>query len=549
MDEGGRKMSEREPGERPEQLGSSSGLTRRETVHRGLAVGALASVPGFLAACGGSSGEPAGTTAAGPPRRGGTLKVGMLGAGSSETLNPNLVNTDVDVARSFQVYQGFAAASAKAALETTLAEEITPNKDATAWTIRLRKGIEFHNGKTLTADDAIYTLQYNLEPKNAALGAGLLAYVDGDAIKKIDDVTLEVGLKQPHGFFDHILSDHHIKIFPEGTTKFDKPIGTGPFKFVDWVQGQRATYTRNENYWESGKPHLDGVEILSIVDDQARINALQSGQVDLAHAVPLTGIPTLEGDPNLNLFETESLYFVCQCMLASGKASPPADDPRVRQALRLLVDREQVVKNAFLGHARIGNDMYQWQDDAYPKDLPQREYDPEQAVALLKAAGKTNFSIDLWTGSVAPGILQISELMAESAKKAGVTVNVKKVPANNFWSGPYRKRPLFSSFGWGRVHYIVLAPLIQMPNAPQNETNWDDDEYTKLLSDALATPDRAKGNELLSDSQRILYERGDRIIPAFPNLIDGASKKVAGLQPSFIFPLGGFNFKDASLQV
>jgi peptide/nickel transport system substrate-binding protein len=542
-------MSDHEQGESDPGHGSGSSLTRREAIQRGLVAGAaLVSGPSLLASAACSSSETSGGTTSGAPTSGGTLRVGMLGSGSAETLNPCLVNTDVDAARSFQVFQGFAAPSPRAELENTLAEEIVPNSDATVWTIRLRRGIEFHNGKTLTSDDAIYTLQYNLDPANAALGAGQLSFVDEREIKKVDAVTLQVGLKQPHAFFDQNLSDHHIKIFPEGTTNFDSPVGTGPFKFVDWVQGQRGEYTRNENYWESGKPHLDGVEILSIVDDQARINALQSGQVDVAASIPLPSVSAVENDPNLTLLETEALYFIDQCMLTSGAASPPCDDPRVRQALRLLVDRQQVVENALLGHGLIGNDMYQWQDDAYPQDVPQREYDPEQAASLLRAAGHENLTIDLYTGAIAPGVLQFSQLMAESAKAAGVTINVKNVPAGNFFAGPYRKRPFFSSFGNGRVGYIVLALLIQMPNAPLNETNWDDPEYTNLLSQALATTDRPMAYELLRESQKILWDRGGYLIPAFPNLIDGTSKNVTGLVPSYIFPLGAFRFEDVSLK-
>jgi peptide/nickel transport system substrate-binding protein len=471
----------------------------------------------------------------------------LPGNGNKETLNPNLVNTDIDDARTFPIFDGLTKYDVNGKVVNDLAEEITPNKTATEWTIRLPEGVEFHNGKTLTADDVVYTLQYNLDKKNATLGAGMVADVRRDGVKKVDARTIRLTLVRPNAFLADNLADFHLKVFPEGTTDFSKPVGTGPFKFQDWTPGERARYERFENYRVDGRPYLDGLEILSVADTQARVNALVSGQVALISSLPLTQTRQVQNNKDLQLIEVESAYWIAQYMWTSGPGAAPFDDPRVRQALRLLVDRKQVVDNVLQGHGRIGNDMFAWQDEAYPEDVPQREFDPEKAASLLKAAGHEKLSVDLWTGDITTGSLGFATLMPQAAKKAGVTIDLHKVPTDQYFSKPYGNEPFASTY-WGGRTYVTQCANSQTTNAGVNETRWKDKEWQRMYDQALATVDRPKAIELLKETQRILHDRGGYIIPAFPNLVDAGSAKVGGLKPSPMQHLGNYQFADVYLR-
>ncbi|MBS1868439.1 MAG: ABC transporter substrate-binding protein [Actinobacteria bacterium] len=541
-------MTERAKGESTDALGLH---TRRQIVQRGLVSGAALSLPGLLAACGGSSGPGSRPAGGGTPRRGGTLRVGITGGGTKETLNPGLANSDVDVARVAQVYEGFVTYDAKGNVVHALLDEATPNKDATVWTLRLNRGVEFHDGRVLSADDAIYSLRYTLDPKNASLGAGQISNVKPDSIRKIDDLTLRLELNSPNSYFDATLVDYHLRIFPEGTTTQDlarRPIGTGPFQFVEWTPGERASYKRFENYRIPDRPYVDRLEVVSITDDDARVNALLSGQVDAIASLALPRVPEVERNGAFQVVEGKSTAnFIAQYMWTSGAGAKPFDDVRVRQAFRLLVDRQQIVDNALSGHARVANDMTSPSDPSYPKDLPQRQYDPEQARSLLKAAGYDGLRVDLWTADVNPGVAQFATLMANSAKEAGVTIRVRKQPADQYFATAWGRYPFASTY-WGGRTYPNQCAAGFVPGAGLNETRWRDEQWLRLYREALATVDRTKANEILTETQKILHERGGYIIPVFPNVVDAASAKVGGLEPGVLDHFVYWDFRNVYVQ-
>lgn len=525
-----------------EKRGRPHAFGRRDLLRGGLLTGGMLAFGGLATAC---TSEPNGQSRTGggksTPRRGGTLKVGFVGGGAKETINPALANLAIDQARAFQAYEGLTTYDPDGRVINELAAEITPNEDATAWTIRLVEA-EFHNGRPLTAEDAIYSLRYHIDPKTASAGASQLTSLDPRGIEKVDDRTLRVALKVPNAFLDQNLSDPHIKIFPAGMTNFSKPVGTGPFRFDEWRPGESATYNRFENYRTSEIPYLDRVEILSMASDQAELNALVSGQINAAASIPSTGVSMIKGQNNLQLLETASQFFIDQCMVTSGSVSGPLGDARVRRALKLLVDREKVVSNALGGHGKIGNDLFSTTDPSYPSDIEQTVYDPDQARSLLKSAGYEDFQLDMWTGPITGGVTSFAQLMSADAAKAGVTLTLRNVPADQYFSGPYMKRNFFSSYSSARA-YVPQAALLLGQNSSINETAWQDEEWHALFAQALRTSDRDRANGMLADGQRLLHDRGGYIIPAFPNFLDAAASNVQGLVSSVIRNLGQSDFR------
>jgi peptide/nickel transport system substrate-binding protein len=534
---------------------SGSRYTRKDILVRGGAAAGGLSLAGLLAACGagGDGGEAAPapepatvTEPTGEPVRGGRLRVGIIGAGTSETLNPGNSTNDADDSRNFALFEGLTKRRPDGSgVDNNLAAELEPNADGSVWTARLNEGVVFHNGKTLTADDVIYSYRYTLDPANESLGRPLIEnFIDPNKLRRIDDLTVEIGLKIPYFFLPITLTEQRVRIFPEGTTSFDTPVGTGPFKFESWTQGQRSLFVRHDQYRIHDGPYVDELEYIAINEGAARLNALQSGQIDAAIFVDRAQIGTVEGNPALQLLKGPSMGGSRFCM---DVTKPPVDDVRVRQALRFLEDRQQILDTVYLGEGVIGNDLESLGDVDYAQEIPQRPYDPEQAQALLRQAGQEGLTVVLHTGEVADGIVEMATLFKEQAKAAGVTIELKNWPADQYFSGPYLKQPLFSTTWAGRP----LVPQFFMATfstAPFNETNWRRPDYDTLVLEAVSTADEAQRHELLVEIQQVLYDEGGYIIPVFPNFVDALSANVKGVVPSVFWPLGNFDWLNTFIE-
>ena len=469
----------------------------------------------------------------------------MAGNGTQETFDPTKANSLIDYAHVRQVFDSLTELQADGTIEPSLAESVTPNDDASEWTITLPDGLTFHDGSPVTADDVVYTLEYNLDPKTASIGSGNLVSVDPEGIEKVDDLTVKVRLTEPNSFFDANLSDYHLAVIPDGTTDFAAPVGTGPFALSSFSPGKEASLKAFDEYRVEGQPAVDELRMISIDDTQARTNALTGGQVDAIAGVAFSQIDTLAAQAGIQMLETDGDSFIAQYMQTSGENAGVLADPKVREALRLLVDRDQIVSNVFFGHARVGNDIYAPSDPATPTDLEQRTYDPKRARELLADAGHENLELTLYTGDITPGVKDMSTLMAQQAKAGGVTIRLENQPTDQFFTTSYMQQPFASTYWSGNALATTYANNMA-PTAPTNETSWQDGEWTKLYEEALRTPDRDTANGLLQDAQRILWERGGYIIPVFPNLVDAASDRVVGLKDSPIYTLGDFDFTEVA---
>ena len=253
----------------------STGLSRRELLRTAVVGGAALTLPSVLA--GRAHAAPFAVDSSDAVRRGGTLRVAVAGGGASETLNPNTVLAEMDAARSRALFEGLVDFDPNGKVVNVLAQELSPNANASVWKIRIRDGVVFHNGKSFTADDVVRSFRYILDPKNKTQGAGTLTGLKPANIRKIDSTTVQFRLDRPNAFLPDILGDLRIRIF--FGTKFDHPIGTGPFMFKSWKRGERSLFVRNPHYWRNGLPYLNAVEYISISDPGARLNAVIAGQV------------------------------------------------------------------------------------------------------------------------------------------------------------------------------------------------------------------------------------------------------------------------------
>lgn len=513
-------------------------LSRREFLGRGAAVAGAVAVPGVLAACGGSSsssasggGSSGGGNGGGKPRRGGSLKVAYSGGSSSDTLDPQASPTEVMQAYCYGMFEGLTAEDFTGAIVPNLAESVEATGDSRVWTIRVRKGIQFHDGRTLSADDVVYSLK-RMVTLPTSTASQFLRPVDPSGIKKLDAQTVQVTLKYPYSIFGSNLAGDSVVIVPEG---FDphKPIGTGPFKYKSFSPGNEAVFTANRDWWggflhQTGGPYLDELRVVDINDDNARVNALESGQVDAIQAVPLGQVAIVASRSNLQLLTNHAPNWRPFTMRVDV---PPFNDVRVRQALRLIADRPELVSNAYSGHGSVANDLYSPNDPlSIAKALPQRHQDLEQAKSLLKAAGQSDLRVTLTTSAIQAGIVEASQVYASQAAQAGVTVRLNQIDPGVFYGKTYLTYP-FSVDYWNVFPYLVQVAQTEAPGAGFNETHWSDPQYSALWFKILKTQDESQRKEIAREMQMIDFDRGGYIIWGYVNTIDAASSRVHGFVP------------------
>lgn len=490
----------------------------------GLAVvGAGATLVGC--AGGGQGSQEASQGPAGEPKKGGTLRVGASGGASTDILDAQNGLTNTDYTRNAQLYDPLVLLDNNAQPQLNLAKEITPNKDATEWTIVLPAGVTTHRGKPFTADDVLYSFKRIID--NKFPGTYSLGPVDIANCKVVDPTTLKVAMGKPYAIFVEGLTTQFMWMVPRDYDP-KNPDGTGPFKYQSFTPGVESTFVRNDNYWQSGLPHLDSVVTTNIADETSQVNALQSGQVDVVNYLSQGSVAALQsGGMHVNISNTGG--WGPFTMRVDQK---PFDDVRVRQALRLVVDRQEMLNQVFGGKGKIGNDVFGIYDKAFPNDLPQREQDIDKAKSLLKAAGQENLEIQLITTPNAPGMTSAAQVFATQAKKAGVTVNIVQQTTTDYFANSYLK-VAFSQDYWPTQPYLICAgQALAGPDAPFNACKFDDPEYNTLYNQAIAELDEAKRTDMIHQMVRIDYDRGANIIPYFFPTIDASSQKVGGIKES-----------------
>jgi peptide/nickel transport system substrate-binding protein len=520
-------------------------LSRREFTKTAVLGSVAAGAVGLTSACTRQAPDP--VPGSGKPKRGGTLRAAITGGSSSDTLNPLIAITNADFSRVNNLYEPLVGLTASAQPVFVLADELSPNAKATQWTLRIKPHVSFHNGKRLTADDVIYTFRAILDPRTHASAAAGLASIDAAEMKKLDNRTVLIPCKTPFASLPEALAvPGYSCIIP---ADFDprKPVGTGPFKLKSFTStwqpgwerpGAQSTLVRNDDYWQPGLPYLDEVVITDYSDETSQVNSLIAEQVDVVNLLSADVIFQVQGQGKRILISAGGGWNP----FTMRTDSPPFNDARVRQAMRLLADRQQLLDLVFGGHGTIGNDVFGIWAPEYDHSLPQRQQDIGQAKSLLKAAGHQGLTVDLVTADIAQGTVRAAQVFAQQALQAGVTINLRTVSVSEFYGTRYLKWPLAQDY-WYYNFYLPQVSLATLPASPYNETHFRNSAYDVLYQQAIATVDASKRAELAREMQRIDYTDGGYIIPFFPPVIDGYGTNVHGLIPSKAgLSLNGYNF-------
>jgi peptide/nickel transport system substrate-binding protein len=516
---------------------------RRQFLRGIAAAGAAAGAGGLLAACGGSS---SGTTQHLDPtshslKRGGNLKLGLTGGSSSDTLDPHKSLTYIDTSRLQSLYQPLVQLDAQAQVEYVLAESIGPHQGSLSeWVIRLRPGVTFHDGKAFTASDVLFTFQRVYS--NDFTGKFGLGPIDLANTRALDPHTVLVRLTKPFSSFAEQLAAfwYNLYIAPDGFSPA-KPVGTGPFVYQSFTPGQRSVFTRNPHYWKSALPYVDTLTIIDFSDNTTLQDALSTGVIQGAGALDGPQIASLATSGGIKTVVSHSGEIVPFTMRVD---QPPFSDVNVRQAMRLLVDRPQLIDSALDGYGVVANDLFSPYDPDFDHSLVRpAQGDIQQAKFLLKKAGQEGLTVTLTTSAVATGTVAMATVLAAQAKAAGVTVKLSNVPAGTFFGPNYLKWPFAQDY-YNYYPYLAQVAESMLMASPFNETHTDNARYTNLYNQANAAASPSLRKEIITEMQAFDFNEGGYIIPAYIDVLDAYSAKITGYTAGKVGqPLSNFDFE------
>jgi peptide/nickel transport system substrate-binding protein len=469
--------------------------------------------------------------AAETPRQGGTLRLGLGGGSTTDSCDPRSYTDSVMVDAGRALFNGLVEWGQDGKPAPELAESWEARPGAAEWVLNLKKGVTFTNGKTFDADDAIYSINLHRgQTKSGAAGA-FKAVKD---VKKLSDSQISIALDSGDADFAYVLTDYHMLIVPNGFADWAKPVGTGPFVLDRFEPGVRFAAKRHAGYWKPNRGHLDAIDITVINDTSARLNALMTGQVDAINRLDPKLAPLVQKNQKLEIVRAAGGWHTVVSMM---RDKPPFDNIDLRQALQWGIDREQIVKVLFAGFGTVGNDQpIPKTDPYYNPTLPQIHFDADRAKFHLKKAGGAP-SITIQASDAAfNGAVDMATLMQASAAKAGLTIDVKKEPADGFWDNVWLKGACVTSYWAGRSAATQMLSVAYGPDAPWNESHFKSPRFTALLAAARAELDEPKRRVMIWEMQTILHDDAATIVPAFRDWVDAHNRNVGGHTPH-----GGFD--------
>ncbi|MCH2516181.1 MAG: ABC transporter substrate-binding protein [Dehalococcoidia bacterium] len=410
-----------------------------------------------------------------------------------------------------------------------LAVSWSASDDASVWTFKLREGVKFHDGSDFDSGDVVDLLMRIKDPELASPVASVLKVMD--KVEAVDPLTVKITLSAPHADFPLLLMDYRIRMTPEGSgdTIGKTGIGTGPFILLTLDAEGTTILKANPDYWE-GPPGIKTVEIISIPDSQARVQALLSGQIDMLRHISGQEKALFEDNPK---FKLQSVATGDWRTIAFRTDTKPFTDARVRKALRIAADRQAIIDLVLgPGGGVVACDNPVWSGDQYhaPFDCPQQI---DEAKRLLAEAGYPDgIEIDVITSDLRALWIDMVQVYQQQVAQAGITVNLVKAPADGYWSEVWMKLPAVTS-SWGQRPADQILNEAYRGGASWNETFWNQPEFDEKLDQARHELDFDKRKDLYYDLQRLLYEEGGSFIPFHINQIVVTSARVSDLDPVF----------------
>ncbi len=466
-------------------------------------------------------------------RRGGTLTVGSLV--EPPGLDPFHQGADARIRVTVLMYQGLFYESVDGEAAPLLAESYEVSPDKLVYTVKLRQGVKFHTGQPMTAKDVAYSYNYIRDPKNGSPGAG--DYTVITAIDAIDDSTVKITLSQPNASLPMTLGNKYGAVIPAGyfdasdsKTKLNQTsVGTGPFKLVEFKPNSNLTLARNPDYWEKGAPYLDQVNFVSIPNSASMLVGLTNKQVDLALLNRPQDVRQVEKVPGL---KTERWPSLNQKAIDLGSEYTPLNDPRVRQAIALGVDKDEVMRASIGGLGQVIGTMVAAMQDRWGLPLPEvpnQKPDVEKAKKLLaEAAHPSGIELNLTTiigyDWMDPAAITLREQLA----KIGVKVNIQRVELGVWIKNFQSKQMGFTFNDWATQPDPNLLFYRHFRAAPEGADfrNWKNETASKLLDEGRAEADAAKRKAIYLGFQKEMAQSVPTIMLFSADLVTVRNEKV-----------------------
>ena len=521
-------------------------LDRQEFLRRAAMFGVGAGTIGALLRMVGEADLALGAPAA-AGQAGGTLRVAVTKPGAA--IEPSRIDTVGAVGVISIVGEYLTYSSPQGRLRPWLATSWRPNRDATVWTFQIRRGVRFHNGRTLTADDVVSTFKV-LTGKNSAAASVFAGILTPAGVRKTGPYTVQFRLQQPTGGFPYLVSQttYQGMILPRnyrvGTFVRSRMPGTGPYRFQSYAEGRNAAFVRNDEYW-GGRPALDGVRVTFFESSAPQVLALRAGQVDLVQQVSALEAQPLARNSRFRIYTTKTAN---HRQFGMRTDQPKFRDPRVRRAVALTLNRPGLVQSLWRGRAIVGNDSpFTPLFPSTSRAVAQRRRNIGQARQLLAAAGARNLSFTLttWRNLEIPDYAQIIQ---SSARQAGIDIRLEILSGGEYYGAPpgqdyatttpwLNREATITDYGHRAIPNVYLTAAFQT-GGEWNASKYSNRRFDAALKSYIGAVDLAAQRRNARAMQAILLNDTPVVIAYFYDWIAIGSSRLRGYVPEGLGAIG-----------
>ncbi len=469
------------------------------------------------------------------PVKGGRIRVAGATSSTADTIDPARQMAVMDYCRCNMFYDGLIKLDENLRPEPALAEAID-SKDGRVWTLKLRQGVRFHDGKPLTPADVVYSLRRHKDPSVGSTARTFMSQFE--EVVPFGEDGVRITLTAPNADLPAILGIPQFMIVRDQTRSFTTANGTGPFRCAEFNPGVRSISTRYDDYWR-GPVRLGEVELFAISDESARINALLSHDVDLISEVNPRMARRLS-ETGLKLLSSKSGGYTDLVMRLDQR---PGRSPAFVEGMKLLMDREAMQQVIFRGYATIANDHPIPPTNRYfDPSLPQRPFDPDRAAHLFRKAGLAGARIPVVVSGAAVHSEDMAMLMQNAAGKAGIGLDIQRRPTDGYWAHNWMKDPVGFGNLNGRPTADIIFTQLYASHAAWNESGWRNERFDRLLLEARGSTDEGLRHTIYAEMQRMVHREAGVGIPLFLNMIDAYTPRVKGMASRSQGGLMGYDF-------
>ena len=481
-------------------------------------------------------------------------------ASTFTTTDPYDANDTLSQAMAKSFYEGLYGFDKDMKLIPELAESYEVSKDGLVYTIKLKKGIKFHDGTDFKAEAVKVSLERVLNPDNHLKRYGL--YNNNIAkVEAVDDYTARITLKTPFSpFINQLAHPSTVMISPTALKKWGNkdiafhPVGTGPFEFVEWKQTDYLKVKKFDGYWKKGYPKVDTITWKPVVDNNSRAALMQTGEAHFTYPVPYEQAEVLKTKPDLEVVAAPSIVLR---YLAMNVLQKPLDNPKVREAINYAINKDALAKVAFAGYATPAEGVAP-QGVEFAVKIGPWPYDVAKAKELMKEAGYPNgFETELWSAYNHSTAQKVSQFLQQQLQQIGIKTKItlleagQRVEKVESWQDPKTAPVRLYYVGWststGEADW-ALRPLLYSESWPPrlfNTAYYKNPQFDAAIKNAQLTTDSAKKAALYKDAQQTAWNDAPWAPLVTEKLLSAHNKKLSGV---YVIPDASFNFTEIDLK-